>query len=187
MNPDDLALDEHLRLAADARRAAHPEDAWRHLMAAEATARSTGRRRALVTALAGMAQLHRDAGDAASALPLFEEAVVHCQQLRDPQLLAHALRHLGEVHLDLQHVERAHQHLREALDLYRTEPATAPLDLANAVRPLAICLERQGADDDARALWVEARDLYAGLGIDAGVAECEAAVTRLTPPPPPPF
>jgi hypothetical protein len=67
------------------------------------------------------------------------------------------------------------------VDLYRTPPGTAPLDLANAVRPLASCLERQGADDEARACWGEARNLYAALGLEAGVAECAAGVLRLTP------
>ncbi|MCC6988548.1 MAG: tetratricopeptide repeat protein [Acidobacteria bacterium] len=181
MDPAEQELGEHLRLAVEGRRAGRPEDAWRHLLAGEAICRSTGRRRDLVTVLAGMAQLHRDAGDAVSALPLFEEAVTHCQQLRDPHRLAHALRHLGEVHRELRHFDRAQQHLRDAVDRYRSQPDTAPLDLANAVRPLASCLERQGADDEARACWIEARDLYAALGLDAGVAECAAGVLRLTP------
>lgn len=176
---DAQALTDHLRGAVDARRAGQANEAWRHLIAAEAICRSTGRRRDLVTTLAGMAQLHRDAGDAASALPLFDEAVTHCQQLRDPHLLAQALRHLGEVHLELRGFDRAQQHLQDALNLYRTQPGTPPLDLANAVRPLAVCLERQGADDEARALWAEARDLYDTLGIPEGVAECAAAVARL--------
>lgn len=179
MDASEQELDEHLRQAVDARRDSRPEAAWGHLIAAEAISRSTGRRRTLVTTLAGMAQLHRDAGDAASALPLFEEAVTHCQQLRDPHLLAQALRHLGEVHLELRHFDRAVQLLRDALNLYRTQPGTEPLDLANAVRPLALCLERQGAAEESRALWAEARDLYATLGIEAGVTECQAAVARL--------
>ncbi len=181
MDASERELDEHLRQAVEARSASRPEAVWGHLIAAEAISRSTGRRRTLVTTLAGMAQLHRDAGDAASALPLFEEAVTHCQQLRDPQLLGHALRHLGDVHLELRHFDRAQQLLRDALDLYRTQPGTGPLDLANAVRPLALCLERQGAADESRVLWAEARDLYGALGIAAGVSECEAAVARLPP------
>ncbi|HUU33382.1 MAG TPA: tetratricopeptide repeat protein [Vicinamibacterales bacterium] len=172
-------LEEHLRAAVAARRADRAEDAWRHLLAAEAICRSTGRRRDLVTTLAGMAQLHRDAADFASALPLYEEAVVHAQQLRNPTVLARALRHLGEVHLELRQFERAQQHLRDAIDLYRLEPDAPPLELANAVRPLAICLERQGAVDESRRFWTEARDLYASLGIEPGVTECEAGLARL--------
>lgn len=175
------ALAEHVREAIDARRDGRTDDAWRHLIAAESISRSTGRRRDLVTALAGMAQLHRDAGDAASALPLFEEAVTHCQQLRDAQLLAHALRHLGETHLELRALGRAEQHLRDALATYRTLPDTMTLDVANALRPLAVCLDRQGADEDARALWGETREVYAALGIAEGVAECDAALARLGP------
>lgn len=172
-------LEEHLREAVAARRAGRTEDGWRHLLAAEAICRSTGRRRDLVTTLAGMAQLHRDGADYASALPLYEEAATHAQQLRAPTLLARTLRHLGEVHMELLHLERAQQHLRDALDLYRVEPDVPPLELANAVRPLAICLERQGTVGEARRLWTEARDRYAALGIEDGVAECAAALERL--------
>ena len=46
-------------------------------------------------------------------------------------------------------------------------------------RPLAICLERQGATGESRRCWNEARDLYAALGIEPGVTECEAALARL--------
>ncbi len=172
-------LEDHLRDSVAARRAGRVEDAWTHLLAAEAICRSMGRRRDLVTTLAGMAQLHRDANDFASALPLYEEAVTHAQQLRNPVVLARALRHLGEVHLELRQFERAQQHLRDAIDLYRQGPDTPLLELANAVRPLAICLERQGAVGEARRCWTEARDLYAGLAIDPGVAECEAGLERL--------
>jgi tetratricopeptide (TPR) repeat protein len=181
MADDAQALADHLKAALDARREARTSDAWQHLIAAESICRSTGRRRDLVTTLAGMAQLHRDAGDPASALPLFEEAVTHCQQLRDQPQMAHALRHLGEVHLELRSFDRAQQLLRDALRLYRGLDGASPLDLANAVRPLASCLERQGADDEARASWTEARDLYASLGIEAGVTECAAAIARLAP------
>ena len=183
MADDAQALADHLKGALDARREARISEAWQHLIAAESICRSTGRRRDLVTTLAGMAQLHRDAGDPASALPLFEEAVTHCQQLRDQPQMAHALRHLGEVHLELRSFDRAQQLLRDALRLYRGLEEASPLDLANAVRPLASCLERQGADDEASASWTEARDLYASLGIEAGVVECDAAIARLTPRP----
>jgi tetratricopeptide (TPR) repeat protein len=178
---DAAALSEHLQAAAAARREGRGAEAWPHLISAEAICRSTGRRRDLVTTLAGMAQLHRDAGEHASALPLFEEAVTHCQQLRDTHLMAHALRHLGETHLELRALGRAEQHLRDALAMYRTLPDTMTLDVANALRPLAVCLERQGADEDARALWGETREVYAALGIAEGVAECDAALARLGP------
>jgi tetratricopeptide (TPR) repeat protein len=176
---DAQALTGHLQAAVEARRAGKVPDAWSHLIAAESICRSTGRRRDLVTTLAGMAQLHRDGGAPADALPLFEEAVTHAQQLRDTHLLALALRHLGETHLELRALGRAEQQLRDALALYRTLPDPMSIDVANALRPLALCLERQGADEDARALWRETREVYAVLGITEGVAECDAALTRL--------
>jgi hypothetical protein len=43
--------------------------------------------------------------------------------------------------------------------------------LANAIRGLAILKTDAGEAATARALWEEARDLYATLNVDAGVAE----------------
>ncbi|MEZ5293214.1 MAG: tetratricopeptide repeat protein [Vicinamibacterales bacterium] len=181
MSEDQTAqeLAAHLASAAELRQAGKGEEAWSHLIAAETICRSTGRRRDLVITLAGLAQLHRDGGDTASAAPLYDEAVTHARQLGDRHLLAHAMRHLGEVQVELRAFDRAQQLLRDALDLYRGHPATDALDLANAVRPLALCLERQGAGAEALPLWIEARELYASLGIDAGVAECARAIARL--------
>jgi hypothetical protein len=55
----------------------------------------------------------------------------------------------------------------------------ATLDLANAIRPLAILKETTGDAAAARRLWEEARDLYAAAGIAAGVTECTARLARL--------
>jgi hypothetical protein len=59
----------------------------------------------------------------------------------------------------------------EALQLYRADSRTAPLDLANAVRGLALLKFHTRQDEDAMRLWQEARDLYQATNIDAGVEE----------------
>ena len=54
-----------------------------------------------------------------------------------------------------------------------------PLDVANAVRPLAILSEEAGDTEAARRLWEEARDLYEACGVQAGVDECSERLARL--------
>ncbi|HKR64534.1 MAG TPA: hypothetical protein VJZ00_12450 [Thermoanaerobaculia bacterium] len=85
--------------------------------------------------------------------------------------LAHAIRHLADMHRRDGELALAEPLYVEALALYRANPATKKLDLANAVRPFAILRGLQGAEEESRQLWTEARDLYAECGIEAGVAE----------------
>jgi hypothetical protein len=63
--------------------------------------------------------------------------------------------------------------------LYRSSERTAPLDLANAIRPLAILKEGAGDIEEARRLWEEARDLYAAADVGEGADECSARLERL--------
>src|SRR5258706_3800146 len=99
---------------------------------AAAMARRNGARRELVEALKGIAQIERDLDRAAHALLLYEEAVSVCRELGDPLLLAHTLRHLGDLHHDDGRDDIAEPLSSEALAPYRTSDAP-PLDLANAV------------------------------------------------------
>ena len=68
---------------------------------------------------------------------------------------------------------------QEALLLYRDHPGTAPLDLANALRPFAILSEALGKPEQAIQLWTEARTLYAALNLKAGVDESSEHLARL--------
>ncbi len=54
------------------------------------------------------------------------------------------------------------------------------LDLANAIRPLAILKDDAGEVEDAKRLWEEARDLYAAADVREGVAESVARLARLS-------
>jgi hypothetical protein len=61
----------------------------------------------------------------------------------------------------------------EAVAIYRSQPGSRPLDLANALRLNALALSDSGYADEAKPLWQEARDLYASVGVAAGVDEAE--------------
>lgn len=74
------------------------------------------------------------------------------------------------------HASEALAHAEQAASVYRAKGP--PLDLANALRLKALALDDLRRPDQAAAVWIEARDLYAAEGVAAGVAECEA---RLAP------
>jgi len=165
-----------------ARREGRPADAHRDFVAAVSLCRGEGDRRGLIRALKGLAQIERDLGHAEAARPLYEEAVLLCRAEQDGILLAHTVRHLGDVYSAVGRPDLAEASLREALTLYRGNAATAPLDLANALRPLAILEESAGRPAEAARLWAEARELYASVSVAEGVAECSARLAAIGTP-----
>jgi len=163
-----------------ARREDRPEDARVAYAEAIAECRGPASRGLLIEALKGLAQVERDLGRPAAALPLYEEAVAVVRETADALGLAHTLRHLGDAHRETGEIELAEPCYREALAIYRSHPETAPLELANAIRPLAIVEEKAGRSAEARRFWHEARDLYAAAGVEAGFAECAQRMEALS-------
>ncbi|WP_419949527.1 tetratricopeptide repeat protein [Candidatus Palauibacter sp.] len=162
-----------------ARREGRPAEALEHMKAAVALARAHGDPIALARALHGRANVERDRGRSDIALRLYREAIPLCRQGDDPLVLSHTLRHLGDVLRASGDLATAEPCYTEALALYRVHGATPALDVANAVRPLALLRETLGQREEARALWREARDLYREAGVEAGVAESSAHLEQL--------
>jgi tetratricopeptide (TPR) repeat protein len=140
---------------------------------AVAAARAAGNDTDLVLALKGLGQVERDLGRGERALPLYEEAAELCLANEDLSGLAHTLRHLGDIHQDADAWTQAREYYLQALSLYRRDSGVTPLDLANALRPLAQLHERLGEGAAAQPLWREARALYLAAGVAEGAAECE--------------
>ena len=145
--------DEPMKLveqAACARRENRLFDAHRDLVRAVDLYRQAGVPAELARALMALGQIERDLGRGEAARSLYEEAVSLCRGQSDVLRLAHTVRHLGDLYQEAGSVELAGPCYEEALALYRTSGHTAPpLDLANAVRPLAILRERVGKPDEA--------------------------------------
>lgn len=108
----------------------------------------------------------------------YEKKVARARASGDARALAHALRHLVEIHTGAGRHELADAFISEALELYRPMRDLPPLELANTLRPLALLREAQGRLDEARDAWEQARVLYEATGIEAGVAECDAHLRR---------
>jgi tetratricopeptide (TPR) repeat protein len=120
----------------------------------------------------------RQAQRPADAHRALTEAVALCRAAGEPLALAHTLRHLGDLHQDAGRLQDAEPHYREALEIYRADAGTSALELANAIRPLAMLDEARGRTGSARELWSEARALYETAGVAEGVAECADRLGR---------
>jgi tetratricopeptide (TPR) repeat protein len=136
-------------------------------------------RAGLADALMFLGQLDRDAGRGDDALPHYEEAIALGRAHGDKRILAHRVRHLGDLHQDAGRLEAATPFYEEALALYRQGIGSGPLELANAIRGFALLKDARGERTQARALWSEAKELYATGNLPAGVAECSERLARL--------
>ena len=149
--------------------------------AAVAGAREGGPSIALAVALRNLGEIHRNAGDFVEGRVQYEEAVSLLRGLDEPLRLAHTIRHLSMLHRDAGEAEKGEACQREAVSLYRRHSEAPSLDLANAIRYLAVAVDESGATDEAIELWKEAHDRYAALrgGLKEGVAEAAAHVALL--------
>jgi tetratricopeptide (TPR) repeat protein len=130
-------------------------------------------------ALRALGELERKLGDGESARAHYEEAVALGRKHGDALRLAHTVRHLGDVYHHAGRADLTEPCYEEALTLYRGHANPPALDLANAIRSMAVLKEEAGERQQARSLWSEARELYVALGVEVGVAESNARLARL--------
>lgn len=164
-------IDAILRSARQARNEHRLQDAKCALLDGMEACRQTGQKAELALVLKALGQIERDMGNPEIALPLYEEAVMIYRDQDQPLALAHTIRHVADIQQDLGRAELAEGNYREALAIYRDHPETSPLDLANAIRGLAILASDTAKNEEARALWQEAHDLYAAVNVEPGVKE----------------
>jgi tetratricopeptide (TPR) repeat protein len=171
--------DDLVRRASQARREHRFTDAKRDLVEAVEVCRKAGSRVELARALTSLGQIERDLQNNAAAREQYEEAVAIYREEGDALKLAHTVRHLGDIHRHEGHGELAEPCYREALNLYRGDEQTPPLDLANAIRGFAILKGDSGEVKEATLLWQEAKELYAAVKVEAGVAESSRRLALL--------
>ena len=163
-----------LTTAAQARRDGRLDEAFRAYEGAADLSHGIGSEHRLVRALSGLGQIERDRGVLDRSQRQYEAALDVSRGLGHPLLVATVARHLGDVYRENGLGERAEPLLTEAVMLYRGSLDTKVLDLANAIRPLALLLAARGDAGAARPLWQEARALYSAINVTAGVSECDA-------------
>lgn len=168
-----------LRQAHRARREGRHADAMRDLQKAIRLCQKAGAKLTLAQTLAMLGQIERDEQQIDSALNHYEEALQIFREIGDTDRVAHTVRHVGDIQRSSGRLELAEPCYNEALEIYRSSAQTRPLDLANAIRGLAILKGGENATDEARLLWEEARDLYQTVNVLQGVAECKQRIADL--------
>lgn len=175
--------EELLKNAVQARREGRHQDAKRDLVEAVELCRNTGEHAELARALTALGQIERDLHHSDAALQYYEEAAAIYRSEAHAELtdlkIAHTIRHVGDIHRSAGRAALAEPCYVEALNLYHANPQTTPLDLANAIRGFAILESDSGDSQRAIALWTEARDLYAQVGVNEGVAESDRRLALL--------
>jgi tetratricopeptide (TPR) repeat protein len=172
-------VEELLNRAAQARREERLEDARQDLAQALNLSREHGNEIYRARALKGLGQIERDLGNGEAALELYERAAAIYRSAGHEPGLAHTIRHVADIQQELGRREVAEPCYREALAIYRRHPETSALDLANVIRGLAILTFDAGQTEETRALWGEARDLYAAADVQAGVNESSRRLALL--------
>ncbi len=173
-------LNVKINNARVARHEARLDDAYEEYQNAVSLCRRDGKTGKLIVALKGLAQIERDRGNSDTALPCYLEAVNVARELDDALVLAHTIRHLADLYQDIGNLDSAESCYIEALAIYRADSRTSPLDLANAIRPMALLMEKFSRINDARKLWEEAGRLYTTAAVDEGILECQRALKRCT-------
>jgi tetratricopeptide (TPR) repeat protein len=174
--------DELLALALLARRENRLADARRYLVEAVDRRREAGATSDLTNALTRLGQIERDLGHNQAELRNYEEAAGVYRAESDVLRLAHTVRHVGDIHRNEGRLDLAEPCYQEALSIYRSNEKTPPLDLANAIRGLALLKGDAGDAEEARRLWEEAENLYTAVDVKAGVDESVHRLARLERP-----
>jgi len=161
-------IDLLLKSATEARREGQLEDARALAVQAIGAARL-----ALANALRELGEVERASGNAQEARAAYEESVRLLRQCDKPLRFAHTLRHLGDVYYEQGQRDLAANAYDEALGVYRSHLDASVLDVANAVRSLAVLR-------DTEELWQEALDLYRRAGVQAGIDNCTRRLAALS-------
>jgi tetratricopeptide (TPR) repeat protein len=169
-----LTSHELLERAAQARRDNRLSDSYRDSNEAMIVARKEGSRNDVIRALRMLGQIERDEGRPECALQHYQEAVALCRTEGGALRLAHAIRHLGDLLVEMHNLAEAAKEYTAALALYRQQPDTKALDLANTLRAIAVMRQQAGDSHAARPFWEEARTLYSSANVEQGVAECNS-------------
>ncbi|MER6167582.1 helix-turn-helix domain-containing protein [Streptomyces violaceorubidus] len=154
------------------------EEALGHARTALTIARTLGRPDELARALLELAFKVSDMGENQEAVALCEEALPVCRDTGERRFEAMAWGTLGVARLGLDDLDTAVDDLKKARHLFGET-----LDVYNEAETLdnlATVHQRRGATEEARACWLEAAELFAGLRI-ARAAEMRARAEALGP------
>jgi len=132
-----------------------------------------------------IAELHAELGYVTRALhdlqpaeAYYRQATVQFRALGDAYRTAHNMRHLADILRETGRAAEAEPYYSAAIEFFR-KSGEYPLQLANAIRGLALMQGELGDYSGALQSWVEARALYLMVSVDAGVVESKKRIDDL--------
>ena len=120
-----------------------------------------------------------DHGNLNQALDYNKETISYYTKAKNPNKIAHAIRHRADLQNELGHIEEAEMNYIKAIDLYRDNPDSPNGDLANALRGYALLLEKKKMYEDAILVWREIGELYLKCQFPLGVLEAKNRINQL--------
>lgn len=121
----------------------------------------------------------RNAGNTQRGRELYFEAAEKYRAHGNLLKFAHTIRHVADMDRNMGRFDLAEPAYREALAIYRANPDTVPLDLANALNGFAKLLAAKGEWEETTRFTNEAMEIYLSLDIEPGVSECKRRLASL--------
>ncbi|MBT8220642.1 MAG: tetratricopeptide repeat protein [Bacteroidia bacterium] len=127
-----------------------------------------------------LAQFESDHDQYEDALELLKTSQSFYQRSGNSNKIAHSTRHIADIQSLQGDLKAAKTNYTVALELYRSAPITHSLDMANALRGYACCLESLTEYKQAISAWKETRVHYKLAGVKAGVKEAGDRISSLS-------
>jgi tetratricopeptide (TPR) repeat protein len=125
-----------------------------------------------------LAYVERALHDEQSAEANYRLAAEMFRTLRDPLRTAHNMRHLADILRETGRSHEAAPFYSESIEFFR-KSGEYPLQLANALRGLALMQGDLKDFSGSLQSWAEAKALYQMVSVDAGVAESRKRIDDL--------
>jgi tetratricopeptide (TPR) repeat protein len=161
-----------------ARHERRPEDARSSFREALEQCGSDDDPRLVAELHAELAYVERALHDEQSAEAHYRRAAEMFKVLRDPLRTAHNMRHLADILRETGKPLEAAPFYCESIEFFR-KSGEYPLQLANALRGLALMQCDLGDFAGSLQSWAEAKALYQMVSVDAGVAESRKRIEDL--------
>jgi tetratricopeptide (TPR) repeat protein len=157
------AAEAAIERGLDARRDKRPDDARAAFAEAADIFQSLGLKAQLAETRTRQAQIERDTRNFAEAFAFQSDAIALERPLGAPRTLAHMLRHAGDILQDWGRHADADPYYDEMIALYKSLADIPPLELANALRSVALHTGFMGERQKSIELWRDVRNRYAAL------------------------
>ena len=114
------------------------------------------------------------------ALDFCLKSIEYYRMAKNPNKIAHSTRHLADLEYELGNYSDSESNYNTAIEIYKSNPETSKLDLANSLRGFGLVLEKNGKKEEAISVWKETKSLYNDCNLLIGVNEADQILKRLS-------